>query len=238
MKTKILILMAILGGFLYSCKKEKTKEVASLQMVNAAVGFNALKVNATGNPANFTTYPDSLTYAESIMRGVLLSTKSIEVGSSKSVAPILSLSQDFVSGGMYSLYLTGQSPNLEAILRKEEPYPLYNVSDSAFAVRAINLISNSGPLKVTLSRTASVNEFEGIAYKQQTAFKKYALKAVDAKLAFNFQLRNENNVVLNTYRFSASVLQASRFKAVTLALCGQIGGIFPNQPQMILISNF
>ena len=228
----------MLGMLLYSCKKEKTKEVASLQMVNAAVGFGQLKVNTTGNPTNFTTYPDSLDYTVNAIRGVLLSTKSIEVGNYKSAAPMLSISQDFVSGGMYSLYLTGQSPKLEAILRKEEPYPLYNVSDSAFAVRAINLISNSGPLKINLSRSTTVNEFEGIAYKQQTAFKKYALKAADAKLVFNFQLKNENGVLLGSYLFSAAELQASRFKAVTLVLCGQIGGLFPNQPQIVPVGHF
>ena len=238
MKTKILILMAMLGGFLYSCKKEKTKEVASLQMVNAAVGFGALKVNVTGNPANFTTYPDSLVYTGNALRGVLLSTKSVEVGSSKSAAPITSISQEFVSGGMYSLYLAGQSPNLETILRKEEPYPLYNVADSAFAVRVINLISNSGPLKVTLSRTASVNEFEGLTYKQQSDFKKYPLKAADANLGYTFQLRDQTGSLLASYIFFSSSLQSARFKANTLVICGQIGGASPNQPKMILISNF
>lgn len=238
MKTKIVILMAMLGGLLYSCKKEKTKEVAGLQIVNAAIGFAPLKVNATGNAANFITYPDSLDYAADVKRGVLLSTTSIQVGSHKAAAPLLSLSQNFVSGGMYSLYLTGQSPNLETILTKEETYPLYNVADSAFAVRVINLISNSGPLKLNLSRSVTVNEFEGLTYKQQANFKKYPLKAADARLGYRFQLRDQNGNLLSTYTFFSADLEAVRFKANTLVLCGQIGGAFPNQPRIFLVKNF
>ena len=238
MKTKIVVLMTILGGFLYSCKKEKTKEIASLQIVNTAIGFAPLKVNTTGMSTNFITYTDSLEYATSVMRGVLLSTKSLEIGNGKSAAPLISLGQDFVSGGMYSLYLTGKSPNLEAILRKEETYPLYNVTDSSFAVRVINLINNSGPLKLTLSRSATVNEFEGLTYKQQSDFKKYSLKAADVKLGFTFQARNQNGVVQANYTFGASALQAARFKANTLVLCGEIGSSSPNQPKIMLVSNF
>jgi hypothetical protein len=139
---------------------------------------------------------------------------------------------------MYSLYLAGQSPNLETILTKEETYPLYNVADSAFAVRVINLISNSGPLNITLSRSATVNEFEGLTYKQQANFKKYPLKAADATLGYTFQLRNQNGNLLSTYRFSSTNLAEGRFKANTLVLCGQIGGAFPNQPRIFLVKNF
>lgn len=146
------------------------------------------------------------------------------------------------AGDIYSVFLTGQLPNIDNILIKENiPAPY---TDSVVGVRVINLSPNSTPFNITLQSASTVNVFSSVSYKQLTDFEPIAVKTIIPSGSVSFQVRNgANNALLATYTLPTSInstypgisIAKSRFNNITLVIKGLQGtssganalGVFP-----------
>jgi hypothetical protein len=234
---KQFIAMIFIMAVFASCKNDQiANPVSSLNVVNAAVGMPSVKVNTSGKSIDYTTYTETIAYGTAKLYGVGAGTRQISaVAAATPAQDLFNVTKDFKAGGLYSLYLTGQSPDIE-VLYKEDSFPVY--TDSVFAVRVINLSPDSAPLNVTLAGTPAVTEFSNLGYKQQSEFKKYAAKSGVTNTTFNFQVRDVNGTLLTSYAFTASNLTLTRFKSATLVIKGLTGGTGTNAPGMIFIGNY
>lgn len=124
--------------------------------------------------------------------------------------------------GLYSLFLGGTPGAVEGLLIKENfPYRI----DSTAAIRFVHLSPGGPPVNVTLSTSATVNEFSGVVYKGITEFK--YLPAAMANTSYTFQVRNANtNAIISSITMSGTALASfvPRFRFVTLVLRGKVGG--------------
>lgn len=227
---------------LISCKNESlpTVSTSAVNVVNAVTGLIAsntvIKINGSGHPLSFNTYRDSVSYGNVIVLGVKTDVSQISGAAPGATAQqLFSVPGTFNPGGLYSLYLTGISPNVETILR-EEHYPVYK--DSTLAVRIVNLSTNSTPINVTLSGSSTVNEFTSLPYKQSSDFKAYSAKTAVTSSFFNFQVRNSTGTLLASYAFTAANLTAARSKSVTLVFRGLIGGTGASAPAISFVPNY
>ena len=98
---------------------------------------------------------------------------------------IASLNVNVTTGGIYTLFLAGQSTSPDTVLAKET---IPGFVDSSCGVRFINLSYNSRPITVSLNTTPTTQDFTSISYKNYSSFKIYSANA--AKETCTFQVRN------------------------------------------------
>lgn len=139
--------------------------------------------------------------------------------------PYFNQNINIVSGGIYSLYLTGSHAAPEALFIKDDipPYP----KDDVVNVRIVNLSPNVGPLNITLASANATNIFTNIGYKQISNFITLQLPSILPVGSNVFQIRDQSNNLLFSYtlpdRGTVSVA-SSRHRNITLAIRGKIGG--------------
>jgi len=239
MRRKInkLTLVLSCGLLLFSCKKDEApRSVASLNVINVATGAGPIKVNASGNQVDWSNVTTTIAFGASSVYTIPegnLSFNGATTGNPN--ADLFNLSKTFKSGGLYTLFVVGETPNIETIFN-EENYPSY--PDSALAVRVVNASPNSAAINVTLATSTTINEFSNLTYKQQSEFKKYSAKPGVTNAAFNFQIRNMAGVILASYPFTATNLSQARFKGVTLVFRGLVGGTGINVPLVSFVPNY
>jgi len=248
----VLVIVVFVSG--PSCKKNKeVRGTSSLTIVNAVVGSNTFVTNfsdsyqmqnyyANARQINYGSYDNNNQFSS------YSGTTSLKLyqmpDTAEHSAPFYNLKLDLPIGTMCTLYLTGTLSIHDTLITKDYP-PYYPPSDSSVGVRFINLSPDSSLINVTLSTSASVNEFSNISYKQTTDYKSYpAIKAVSS---YTFQFRNAaTNSVITSFTMSGinngtgtnNSTNKFRFRNFTLALIGQAGGIGGSAQKILLINNY
>ena len=215
MPSYLIIALAVLT--IYGCKQEELKIPTSYTLFVANAGVNSKLIT------NFTSTP-ILTQNS---RGIYYVQTSQKVSIADTTAPdnpIINKSLDYTNG-VYSIFVAGQSPTFETIIKEETDLPLipndkiYSSADSVVNVRFINLSPNSVPLKIKIS-TATTNEADALAYKDITTWRSF--KAVASSTTYSLQIRNAStDALITTYSFVANATK--RFKNVTLMIRGLQG---------------
>lgn len=241
------IIIGLIGIMVLSqaCKKETgVLDLGSVTVVHAALDVAGIKVNVAGATpiswagiasANVTNFVASKHYS------VQIGAKPLQVVASADTTKFLfNEMKTFNPGGLNTLFVFGQAPNIETIYNEGEQYPTYK--ETVIGIRFINLSPNSPSLNVTLSTSTSINEASGLTYKQQTAFKVYPAVVLNVPIVFQFRDAATGNLLVS---YSLPVAPASpytnvsvgntQFKNITLVIKGLVGtttganafGVFP-----------
>ena len=225
------ILIMLLGVSLFASCQEKLKlepNLISVNVVNASINVSSVKVNYLGTSDLWKILNDQVSYGTNRVYSVFPD-KHFKIVSATDTLTLLYNKTFKKIGDIYSLFLAGQSTAVDTILVKENiPYR----ADSTAGVRFINLSYNSTPVNVTLSTTATVNEFSAVAYKGITDFKTYP--ALKANTSYIFQVKDgSTNALLVSY-----TLTTPRFANCTLVLKGMVGGTGTNALGVQRVNNY
>lgn len=209
-----------------SCEKDdlRNDSLASLNIINAVVDGETVKLNS------------NLRDSAKIFNSWLFSATAGDVPVyvypvSDSMHPYMNMGKSVVDGGIYSMYLFGESPQkVETIWVKENFEPYY--SDSSFAVRFVNVCANSTPLSFTLGSDPGKSLFKDVGIGGVTEFLKLPLSTAVAPESVTFQARTASGLLLTSYTIpvratpiypKVSVL-LSRFRRITIVVKGAVGG--------------
>ncbi|WP_276089828.1 DUF4397 domain-containing protein [Pedobacter sp. JY14-1] len=192
-----------------ACKKDsiETKPLASLTVTNAIIGGSTAKIGS-----NTATIGNNNSGKFTFVAG---SSQLYIFPQTDSLKPYYNNAISMGNGEMYSLFLAGTLPNVEAVIIKD------NIpKQTAFTagIRFVNLSPNSEPLNVSFTNTPTINEVENLAYKQYTEFKTYI---PGTATSYSFQIRkSSDNSVLATYTLTPIPRSAN----VTLVIRGLMNG--------------
>lgn len=225
LQIKIIAMIAI---SLSACKKDKPMipEVASVNIINAAVNAGTVQVNYFGKPLvwkNYTGNEGKIDFAANKVYTFPSGNYPLTiVRQVDTLNPVFNRSINASPGEIFSLYLTGQTSPYEYLLVKENSgsSKIGYLTDSVLNVRVINLSPNSPPVNVTLSTSTTVNEFSNLSFGQSSDFKNYSANATGS-ISYTFQIRNANtNAIISTSAVSKTTY---RFKNITLVFRGMVG---------------
>lgn len=239
MRHLFLILLLIVTFF--ACKEDNAfYQTSSLNIINATVGAGPMKVNHSDSSIPWSSYGPTLAYGSAKLYGIKPGDSPITiVRSDDTTKTIFDSIVPTVRGGIYSLYLTGTVANPESVISKDELFAYsYPDADSALNIRFINLSPNSTPVKVALAGSLSTAEFDNVAYKQQTDFKKYEAKSNHKSPYFNFRVMNAEGDSLSTLPLTDSQLNAARYHSITLVFYGSIDSTGIKAPTVTCVNNF
>jgi len=212
-----ILAITVLTAAFTGCKKNTFQAPTSYTMYVVNGGINSkIQTNFTNSPI------------------VIFGTRGVyyaQSGQLVTVADTTALASPFVNSsypyekGTYTLFVAGQSPIFETILKEESDLPfipgdkIYTTADSVVNVRYINLSPNSIPLKIKLSSTTT-NEVDALAYKDISTWRSF--KAVAVTTTYTLQIKNAStDALITTYSFVANA--TNRFKNVTLVVKGLQG---------------
>jgi hypothetical protein len=212
LQIKITLLTLIVVMNFSSCKKDEIKAppIGSLTLVNAVAGGKSVKMGSYVLATGVNNYNQF---------GLAVGENDLYLWpTGDSANPYFTYSKFTVQQGeAYSLFLGGIPTAVDGILIKENiPYR----TDSTAGIRFINLVSNSSPLNITFSTSASTNEVSNLAYKQYTDFISYP-SLYNSTYTFQVRAANNPSTVLTSFTFSTS--SVPRFANVTLVIRGIVG---------------
>jgi len=212
----LLTVMAV--AVITSCKKDlgHKPNVAAFNIINAALSQPQVAVNFSptnlpyGQEMSFVSYQSSLEFS--------LPSGNIPVNivsSSDTTAVLLVTNFKLALGGIYSLYLAGNSAKPDTIFMKDN-IPYYP-TDSLSGARFINLCSDSQQLSISL-QGGSGNEFSNLSYKKITTFKPFsAIGNITNNGGYNFNITDVSGNVLTTFNWDPIV-----YKNYTLVISGLV----------------
>ncbi len=202
-----------------SCKKEKqvAQPLSSLNVVNTVVNISKIQVNYFGSAVVYGTYLANINYGANAQYSIPVGSDPITiVAATDTIHPVFNQSINTVAGGIYSLFLCGQSSAVEGVVLQDN---IPAVQDSSAGVRFVNLSPNSQPVTINLQgNLATQIEFSGLAYKQVANFKIYpATYKYGTK--YTFEIRDAaTGTILKTYAWTFR-----RFFCQTLVIDGLEG---------------
>lgn len=231
MNIRYLSLMFLFVLAIGACKKEESKErFATVRVVNAWTGQDAVKLNA---PLNFAS--SVLIYPKAESPAMI--TVSAKDGKNVLLSGTYTLKQM-----NYSMYLFGTALKPDTILRAEVDIPYIQTdrtpvaADSVSHIRFVNLSSESTVLKVILkdalnvpdspirTNVPSVTAPVALAYREISPWSKYPTKAA-TRTVYNFEVRNAATGELLIANFSLTLTPTSGyFKNISLVVKGVPGG--------------
>lgn len=234
MKKLSIVTIGFLALIVYSCKKDKATNpnplLSSIRVINAVTDGGPFYVNPYVSGLYYGKLTDSISYQGNQEFGLTGPNLPLKVVYKNDTA------QSVFNGTLavaplriYSLYITGNSSKTDTLLKEETSIPRY--TDSAVAVRIINLSIGGPTVNVQLATTPGVNELSGLGYKQASAFKKYPLTATIASNGFSFNITDATTgIVLTTFTLPqysynyppTPTTETARFKAITLVISGSI----------------
>jgi hypothetical protein len=217
-----IIIVALI--MLSACKKEKAAVAnADFRVVNAAVGV-WVKVN----PGRKTTFAKETQISFASNRLYLLERISLPFKVVNAADTLSKFYDETVSlnSGIYSMFIVGQLPTIETIVKEESDFPFINFldripvkADSVVNVRFLNLSPNSTPVKIKIS-TATGNEIDNLPFKTIGSWRKYT--AIAASTVYTFQVRDAaTDALLASFNLTANA--TNRFKNVSLIIKGLQG---------------
>jgi len=162
--------------------------------VNATTDQSAVYVNTLGSGIIYSSFPQ-LGYGNSHVSLLSTGSPNVEIlASADTLHPFYNQNIPTVNGGIYSLYIYGQSPYQTMLLKDNIPA----VQDSSAGVRFINLSPDSQPVTVNIQGDNNA-EFSSLAYKGITDFKMLSAK-MNVGGVYNFEVRDAaTQNVLYTY---------------------------------------
>ncbi len=223
---KVFFILIISVLSITACKKDKSDklQITTFSVVNAAVDMPAIKVNVGGVAMNYASAPQ-IAYGTAAMYYAPRASTLVKIlSTADTVNPLVNSSIDFKSG-VYSVYLVGQLPTIETIIKEETNFPFIRQditppsSDSVVNVRFVNLSPNSVPVKIKVA-SAATNEIDNLPYKGISDFKIYTAKLTTT--TYSFQIRDAaTDALITTYTFTTNA--TNRFKSVALVIKGLQG---------------
>jgi hypothetical protein len=203
-----LLLIGVLGFF--SCNKSGVTAipVSSLEIINAISASPGAQLNANPNAVYYGSYGQFGILAGS-------STGIYVFPTGDSLHPYVNTSLAAVSGGIYSLYLTGTDQ--QAALLLKDTIPSY--TDSSTGFRFINLSPGSSPLSINIQGNYAGTIAGSLAYKAITSFGTYSANSdVLNNGGYTFEIRNAaDSTLLTTVQVTPPV-----FKNQTIAIEGLV----------------
>ncbi len=211
-KMKLAIIIVTIVALMCCNKTIERKGSYTLYLVNGGIG--------SGLTSNFKSMPLTMYGSRNVYY--------VHTGQQITIADTASLASPLVSKefaffkGTYSIFVVGQSPNFETIIKEESDLPfisqskIYSTLDSVVNVRFINLSPNSTPLKIKVSNS-TVNEVDNLAFKDISSWRSF--KATSSSSNYSLQIRNAStDALISTYTLTANAV--NRFKNVTLMIRG------------------
>ena len=208
----VLFLLIVISG--PSCKKDESANgAAALNIFNGVTNVSSLYAYLTFSDSAFYLHQSSVAFGSTLEYGVPngsipLTLVNVQDTSRNLFQTTLRLGQ----GGIYSLYLSGQSPAVDTLLVRDTiPF----LSDSVSGVRFVNLSGGGLPISVNMAgNTPSQIEFAGLGYRQISPFKIY--RSTSNISSYSFEIRDQKTGnLLTTYNWNFAV-----FKCNTLVICG------------------
>ena len=134
------------------------------------------------------------------------------------------------SGGIYSLFLSGDTLHADTLLVKDN-IPYY--ADSSVGIRFVNLSIGGKAVTIDLDTSPGTNEFPAFGYKTITDFKKYsAISTVGG--VYNFEIRDQaTGDSLTTYSWYYTV-----GKNNTIVIAGSPDPTSPTPLNVFSVNNF
>jgi hypothetical protein len=225
-----------------ACKKEERKErFATLRVVNAWAGQDAVKLNVPVSFANsIFIYPK----AEELTTITVSSTDDKEVFFSGSYT---------LKPNIYTMYLCGTALKPDTIFRAETDFPYIHTdrtpaaADSVSHIRFVNLSPAGTIVKIILkdaqnvpalpikTNVPSLTPPATLGYREISPWRKYPTRAA-TRTVYNFEVRNAATDELLIANFSLTLTPNSGyFRNISLVIKGVPGGtgknafaIFPN----------
>jgi len=226
MKKNFYAVISIAVLFLGSaCKKDNVdyRSTANIYVVNATVDGGAIKVNpGAGKGFTYKTATDQV-FGTGAVYGAFTGNTNITIVSSADTTKTI-FNRTINLQPINTLYLAGQSPNIDTLYRVEKNFPYISQSqatlnpDNSMYIRFVNLCPNSPAVNINI-RNSTTNEATNLTYKGITDFVKYP--ALTTTPNYVFEVRNATDNSLIT---SVTVgVSASRFKTLSLIFKGAIG---------------
>lgn len=216
-KSVVIYYLAICFVSISSCKKDApgAETAATLTVVNTVTQGQAVKLSTNTISVNNNAFAHI---------GIRVGEPNVYVFPvNDSLHPYyMSSKLSVIAGEIYTLFLGGTATAVETILTKEN---FSTRTDSTMGVRFINLAPGSPAVKITLSSSPTVSEFDNIQYKQVSEFRSFSVNSINS--SYTFQVRRTDNAALITsITLSGTNLATglARFKNVTLVLRGIVGG--------------
>lgn len=214
-----------------ACKKEKGKErFATVRVVNAWTGQDAIKLNAPVNFAN-----SGLIYPKA-------DAPAMVTVSSKDGKDVLFSGTYTLKPMNYSMYLCGSALKPDTILRAEADFPYVQTdripvsADSVSHIRFVNLSSESTVVKIILkdaqnvpaspirNNVPSITAPATLSYRGISPWSKYPTRAA-TRTVYNFEVRNAATDELLIPNFSLTLTPTSGyFKNISVVIKGVPGG--------------
>ncbi|MBO9571963.1 MAG: hypothetical protein J7497_07105 [Chitinophagaceae bacterium] len=230
-----LIVIILVFVFFNSCKKTEFTDmpIAALNVINATIDAGNIKLN--------TNERDSVKINNYKIFSIVPHKNILLYATNNPAVPFYNGNPGTENGGMYSIYIAGQAPDIESIFVKENAIPMY--TDSIIGVAIVNLSPNSSLLSVNIASTPTTNLFSNINYKQITDIQTIPLPGTVSTTDVTFEVRDQDGAVLAFYtlpdadNFLSPVfsIPRQRFKNIKLIIKGLVGttegpnafGIFP-----------
>lgn len=210
-----------------SCKKGKetfTDNNSAVMVINGTVDVAAIQVKQNNNPIVYSTAP-KINYGTGAFRYFKAGDNNFKVVNAIDSTKFILDKPVRLNYKLYSLYLIGQSPNLDTLLREEGGFPFVPVdkittgTDSIINIRFVNLSPNSAPVKINIKGNTN-NEVAALAYKGITGFKAYSAKP--ANVSYIFEVRDAvSGIMLSSY--TLNITTTNRFRNVALVIRGLSG---------------
>jgi hypothetical protein len=220
----IACVLIVSSGLLVGCEKKSfhSQPLASLQVINAVVGGGNIKLN--NNQRDSVRMYNAKVFGLAILDGKT----SIRVWPTNEFAkPYFNNIMEVEKGGIYSLFLFGQSGSVESLFIKEQIPGRYN--DSVIGVRVAHLSPGSDALNITLKANPSTIIFQQIKYREVSGIVKIPLPNPVPAGRASFEIRDAaSNKLLTTYVLPTSVnalypgisISLQRFKNIMLVVKG------------------
>jgi len=215
---KLILIATMLLG-LAACKKNNLNGIhspASVNVVNAMPTSNPLVAFFGKGPVEYYSTSVNLYYGTN-----LLFTPPVDSGN-LTIRPITDTTftifqgkMDLVPGGIYSLFLAGDTTKPDTMWVKEE-MPYYR--DSVSGIRFVNLTQGGKAISINLvgNDPNSQMEFSSLTYRNITPFKKYPVNSPWNGVYYFYEIRDQGSgSLLGTYIWADYI-----FKTRTVVLAG------------------
>ena len=244
MNRRYLIIIFLFVLALGACKKEEIKEqFATVNLVNAWTGQDAVKLNV---PVNFAT--SSFIYPKTEPSNM------ITVSSKDGKDVFFSGTYNF-RPNIYSMYLYGSALKPDTMLRAEVDFPyiptdrIIVAADSVSNIRFVNLSSEGTVLKIIIkyaqnepeipiSNDPSLPPPATLSYREISPWSKYPTRATSATLYLFDVLNAETGEVLIENFFFLLTPTTGYFKNISLVVTGVPGGAGRNAFRMFQSNYF
>jgi hypothetical protein len=215
MKNVLFILAAAV--VLYSCGKSNNSNptVSAFNIINAVNNSQGIIPNFGDSSIVYATH-QQVPYASSYLFSPSTGTSPLTLVQATDTSHIF-FSGNFklIPGGIYSLFVSGDTLTGTDTLYSVDNIPYYPVTDSVIGIRFVNLSKASLPMSVNIQGTPTPIA-NNLTYRQLTAFQTLpAILSVGG--SYTFEVRDAvSDSLLTTYTLNFSPL-----KSQTLVIAGQ-----------------